>query len=63
LQPQPIGLAAESTREVALGMSMGEVDGEDVEALQAEAYQRGAEDLARQLAARIASTRAPGYVC
>jgi hypothetical protein len=42
-------LAAESTGDVPIGMSMGEVDGEDVEALQAEAYRQGAAAMARDL--------------
>jgi hypothetical protein len=54
-----IRLAAESTGETPIGMSMGEVDGEDVEALQAEAYQQGAAAAMRDVAHLLPKAERP----
>jgi hypothetical protein len=54
-----IRLAGESTGDTPIGMSMGEVDGEDVEALQAEAYQQGAAAMARDLQPYLPAPQRP----
>lgn len=52
-------LAGESTGDTPLGMSMGEIDGEDAEAIQAEAYQRGADAMFRELQPHLPRPQRP----